>query len=306
MPAPLVFEVKGNSLDDGPGIRTVVFFKGCPLACAWCHNPEGLRHGPELAFDEKLCVGALACLGRCKEGALDRQRKGFVVREKCSLCFDCVEACPSGALSRVGRALTAEEVLAKVKKDLPFFSASGGGVTLSGGEPTMHLELAAEVARGAKKLGVHVLLETCGQFELSRFERELYPHLDLIYYDLKLFDSAGHQRLCGTANRRILENFAALHRRQEAGGVELLPRIPLVPGMTATKENLCALAAFLKGLGAGKVALLPYNPLWPEKGQKLGAAASAFGPLGRFMSRDELAECRGFFSGFQVDGLPAC
>ena len=304
---PLLFEIKGNSLDDGPGIRTVVFFKGCPLECAWCHNPEGRRPGVELAFDARACVGSGACIRRCPEHALDRARPGLVDRAKCTLCFECVPVCPSRALARLGTELDVAAVIAEVRRDLPFFAASGGGVTFSGGEPAMFPTFAGELARALEALGVHLLVETCGQYDAGLFDEHLYPHIDLIYFDLKLVDDAEHRRRCGTGNRRILDNFTTLWRRAREGGAEVLPRVPLVPGMTATPDNLRGIAAFLRAQGAGRVALLPYNPLWPDKLGKLGDAPVALGgagagdgALGRFMTREEVAACRAWFEGFEV------
>ena len=297
---PLIVDVKGNSLDDGPGIRTVVFFKGCPLSCVWCHNPEGRARGAELAFERRDCVGAGACLDACQPGALDPSLPGLVDRARCTLCFDCVGACAAGALEVVGRPLSVEQVLAEVDKDRPFFAASGGGLTLSGGEPTLHMRFAAELARRARARGIHVLLETCGAFDLGRFEAELAPHLDLVYFDLKVYDPGEHRRLCGADNATILDNFAALWGRRP---VDVRPRIPLVPGLTATDENLRALAGLLRELDVDRVTLLPYNPLWRDKLVKLGlpAPAGADDPaLGRFMDAAELDRCRSWFAGLAL------
>ena len=294
---PLIFAVKGNSLDDGPGIRTVVFFKGCPLSCTWCHNPEGQRKEPEIAFDAEQCVGAHACRPLCTPGALTATNTAFVDRKRCTLCYECVDACPSGALERVGEKKSIREILDLVEKDLPFFETSGGGVTLSGGEATLFMEFAGELAKVLSAGKIHVLLETCGAFSTTSFDIHLYPHLKAIYYDLKLADAALHKKHCGTDNRLIFDNFATLHRRAKSGGVPILPRIPLVPDITATDKNLIAIATFLRALEVTEVALMPYNPLWPAKVAKLGQEAPA---TERFLTAAELTQCRSHFDGFNL------
>lgn len=299
---PLILEVKGNSLDDGPGIRTVVFFKGCPLACVWCHNPESKRMGVELSFDPRECVGCDSCLEVCPEEALDRSLPGFVDREACTLCFACVDVCPSGALSRVGRRMEVGEVLELVERDIPFFKTSGGGVTLSGGEPTLYMEYASGLLRGLEEMGVHTIMETCGHFDLERFLELIDPHLDTIYYDLKIYDHEEHRAQCGVPNQHILANFRQLHRRFLDGGTDILPRIPLIPGITTTSENLEGLAGFLREEGAGRVSLLQYNPLWIEKSAKVGQENPFEGQerMKTWMKQEELQRCRDIFSGFEI------
>jgi len=299
---PLILEVKGNSLDDGPGIRTVVFFKGCPLSCVWCHNPESKRSGQEISYDAGECVGCDTCLGACEETALNRGNPLFVERGKCTLCFACADACPSGALSRVGRYMEACEVAALVEKDLPFFRTSGGGVTLSGGEPTLCMDYTSELLRRLQDMGVHTIVETCGHFDLAEFEDKVLPCTDAIYFDLKLHDSVEHKKHCGIPNEVILDNFTSLLRFSQEGGSPLLPRIPLIPGITATDENLTALAAFLKKHGAEEVAILPYNPLWFEKSRKIGKPNPLEGHADTtaWMQPPEVERCRSFFAGFKI------
>jgi pyruvate formate lyase activating enzyme len=267
---PLILDLKGNSLDDGPGIRTVVFFKGCPLSCVWCHNPESKKATPEISFAKSECVGCDTCIGLCPENALDRKNPYFIDRAKCTLCGDCVEECPSGALSLVGTAMTIKDIISVVAKDKPFYKNSGGGVTLSGGEPTLYMDFLSDLLKSLKEDGIHTLIETCGLFEFESFEKKVLPYVDTIYYDIKILDPDRHQQFCGVKNDRILQNFSKLNSLSAETGFELLPRTPLIPDITATEENLTQIADFLKAQGVRQTRLLAYNPLWHEKNEKIG------------------------------------
>ncbi|PKN60115.1 MAG: glycyl-radical enzyme activating protein [Deltaproteobacteria bacterium HGW-Deltaproteobacteria-11] len=267
---PLILEIRGNSLDDGPGIRSVIFFKGCPLSCVWCHNPECKRTVQEIAFDANECVGCDTCLTLCPEAALSRGNRYFIDRTRCTLCFKCADACPSGALSRVGREMKVGEIIEVVMKDKPFFDTSGGGVTLSGGEPALFMDFTAELLACLKARDIHTLLETCGAFDMGKFQSALMPYLDAVYFDIKLIDDDAHRRFTGTSNERILDNFKKLVDMTRDSSVTVLPRTPLVPGITDTDGNMEGIAAFLAGLGVRKAALLSYNPLWHVKADKIG------------------------------------
>lgn len=291
---PLILRIKGNSLDDGPGIRSVLFFKGCPLRCAWCHNPESQRTEPELSFDGESCVGCGRCEQVCPRKAIRLRKPERIDRNKCDDCFACADACPGGALERVGTPATVEEVVEAVLVDKPFFDASGGGVTLSGGEPTLHLEFAGRIARALKGAGVHVLLETCGHFRWDAFERNLLPWLDEVYFDVKLVDPGEHRRWCGVGNELILENLAKL----VDSSVPMLPRVPLVPGVTDAEENLRAISSLFQGLGLRRVALLPYNPTWHGKARALGRRVEF--KRDSFLTKGELARARDCFHAFEV------
>lgn len=297
MKKPLIFEIKGNSLDDGPGIRTVVFFKGCPLSCVWCHNPESKRAWAELSFDPKECIGCNSCLENCPNGAISRDNPFFIDRLLCKLCFSCVEVCPSGALSRMGLQRSVEEIAQIVIKDKPFYAVSGGGVTLSGGEATLHMEYASELLKTLKAEGIHTLIETCGYFDISKFEELLLPYIDVIYYDLKIFDPTNHQRFCGVANQRILSNYIRLNSLAQFGGFEIIPRVPLIPDITDTEENIRSIASFLKLHQVKKYELLAYNPLWHDKASKIGSDAAGVEneALKSWMSLEKHKRCEEIF-----------
>ena len=268
--APLILEIKGNSLDDGPGIRSVVFFKGCPLSCVWCHNPESKKVAQEISFDPKVCIDCGSCRDVCLEKALSKDNLYYIDRIKCNLCFLCIDACPSGALDRVGKKMSVDEIIKKILPDKPFFDTSGGGVTLSGGEPTMFMDFTSQLLQSLKQNNIHTLLETCGLFDLHKFMDMLYPYLDAIYYDIKIIASADHKKYCGVSNEKILDNFRQLHTAVSSNGKLLLPRTPLIPDMTDTESNIQGIASFLKSLNITEAALLPYNPLWHEKSDKVG------------------------------------
>lgn len=290
---PLIVDVRPNSLDDGPGIRTTVFFKGCPLACVWCHNPEAISPDPEIALMEKDCISCGECIPVCGPRALGPGPAVTVDsfrRDDCDRCGRCADVCPTGALKRVGRYMEIDELLPLLLRDIPFYRNSGGGVTLSGGEATMFPAYAEELLTRLKTEGVHTLVETCGLFRLETFCDRLLPHLDLVYYDVKFIDNALHERYCGRPNNVILANLEELARRIPD---RLVPRVPLIPGLTAEIDNLRAIGAFLRRLGFRESPLLPYNPLWADKAVSVGRD-SGYRREG-WMSREEQAACESAF-----------
>ncbi len=264
---PLIVDIKRYSFDDGPGIRSVVFFKGCPLACVFCHNPETHHPYTEIAFVQNHCIKCGACGQVCPKGAIDFGFSGRVLREKCDGCGRCVDVCPGKGLRRVGEYFTVESLIEILLRDSAYYRTSGGGVTLSGGECTMFPDYLESLLIGLKAAGIHVLLETSGYFNYDTFGTQILPHLDLIYYDFKLADGRTHKKFTGQPNDLILSNFQRLIRES---GIEIQPRIPLVPGITTTEENLSALVSYLYGAGADQVLLLPYNPTGLDKYASLG------------------------------------
>ncbi|MHC4252181.1 MAG: glycyl-radical enzyme activating protein [Planctomycetota bacterium] len=279
---PLIVDVKRHALADGPGIRSVVFFKGCPLRCVFCQNPETQDPKPEISFVAARCIGCRACASTCPRGAVDPDLPGRVRREECVRCGSCAEACSANALRLIGTYRPPGELAAELLRDRAYYRHSGGGVTLSGGECTMYPAYLERLLRKLKQEGVHVALETCGSFDYEVFERKLLPHLDLVYYDIKIVDGDDHRRHTGKGNEAVLGNF---RRLVSSGAVEVHPRVPLVPGVTATRENLAAVADFLCGAGADGVSLVPYNPMGADMYECLGRASP---PLpASFMKREE-------------------
>ncbi|MCP4603528.1 MAG: glycyl-radical enzyme activating protein [Proteobacteria bacterium] len=298
MKTPLILEIKGNSLDDGPGIRSVVFYKGCPLSCIWCHNPEGIKTTQEISFDAKTCIDCGECRNVCIEDALSPNNRFYIDRSKCTLCFLCLDVCPSGALEQVGKPMSVDEILEKILPDKPFFDTSGGGVTLSGGEPTLYMEFTSQLLKALKQKKIHTLLETCGHFKLDKFMDKLYSHLDTIYYDVKIIDNKSHKKYCGLSNEKILDNFKQLYKTASKDNKLLLPRVPLIPDITDTEENIKSIAEFLKSLSIDEAALLAYNPLWHEKRYKVGAddPYKNYKSMTSFSGREVLERCKTAFS----------
>ncbi len=248
-----VFDVQRFCLHDGPGIRTVVFFKGCPLRCRWCQNPESLRSEPEVAFFADRCAGCMRCAGACEHGAV-RPGRARVDRAACEACGACAAACPHEALRLVGREVEAEDLLAEVARDLPYFAATGGGVTLSGGEPLAQPRGAARLLAGCKERGLHTLVETCGAVRWRNLEQAL-PFVDRWYFDLKAATDPLHRELTGAGADRVLQNA----RRLVDSGADVAFRTPVVPGLNHGAEDLRALTRLLKELGHNSLRLLPYH-----------------------------------------------
>jgi len=263
-PLGLVFNIMRFSLHDGPGIRTTVFLKGCPLRCWWCHNPEGQLPRPEVIYFEERCLRCGDCVRACPEGALHLD--GRIITES-SLCLrwgECVDACSSQARELAGRWMTLSEVEAEVVKDEVFFEESGGGVTISGGEPLMQAAFVEQLLGACRARGIHTVLDTCG-FADPSVVRRVSKQVDLFLYDLKLMDCEKHQRFTGVKNDLVLENLKTLAEI----GSQVIVRIPVIPGVNDEAADIAAVSAFLRRVGLQRIDLLPYHRIGSDKYNRL-------------------------------------
>lgn len=261
MSKAVVFDIQRYSIHDGPGIRTVVFFKGCPLRCRWCQNPEALTPAPEIGFVAARCIRCRNCEESCPEAAIVRGAKR-IDRTLCTVCGACVETCHAEALTTVGKEFGEDELIDEVSRDRPFYEDSGGGVTLSGGEPLLQIDFVERFCARCREEGLSVTVETCGAVPFDSFRRIL-PFVDLILYDVKAIDSALHESWTRSKNKAILANLEGLRRSE----VPVIPRVPIVPDHTALPSNLDRIAAHLEDFFP-EVHLLPYHR-WGESKKDL-------------------------------------
>jgi pyruvate formate lyase activating enzyme len=247
---------------DGKGMRTVVFLKGCPLRCQWCSTPESQKLQPQLGYDAERCTGCESCVTICPKDAIRPTEDGQRVEMdpgRCDLCFECVTVCPQKTRKGYGREVSCRQVLEEIEKDDIFFFHSGGGVTLSGGEPLMQVDFVRAVLSGCKERGIHTAIETSGHVSWDKFLAVL-PLLDAVLIDVKAYDAKRHAELTGHANERIISNISRID--QSDFPIDLYIRIPLVPGINDSEENLLATVAFCKGLRKFKeLHILPYHRL---------------------------------------------
>ena len=294
----LILHLQRLSTEDGPGIRTTIFFKGCPLSCWWCHNPESITPFPQVHWVENRCIGCDRCLAACPHNALSRLPDGtiYINRSRCQGCGTCVEACPTNAMELLGQQVTLPFLKDELLKDQAYFNTSGGGVTASGGEPTLQKAFVAELFAQLHACGVHTALDTCG-FCSPKALSQVLAHTDLMLYDLKLINPAQHKETTGQDNQRILDNLltAAEWIREGRLSTRLWIRTPLIPGITTKKDNLQGISRFLHKHLEGVVdrwELCAFNNLCRDKYRRLDLAwRFADAPL---MAQSELDVCTAY------------
>lgn len=273
----MIFDIRRGSCTDGPGIRSVVFFKGCGMRCRWCHNPEGQYGAPQLMFYAEKCIGC----GQCRKTCPNRL-------EFCTACGACAQTCPAEARKMCGKSLTLDEVLGAVIKDRAFYSRSGGGVTFSGGECMLQIDFLEAVLKECKKLGIHTAVDTAGFVRWENFERIL-PETDLFLYDVKCADDRLHIEGTGVSNRLILENL----RKLSEAGKDIIVRIPVIGGFNDNPEEMERIAELLKDIRHSGAELLPYHAIGADKYGALHREEPHF----LVPSEKKMQEFRGIFAG---------
>ncbi len=255
-----VFDIQRFSLHDGPGIRTIVFLKGCPLSCKWCSNPESQNINSVLLYSEKDCIGCNKCISVCKLGAISRENPNFIDRDKCTGCGECVNTCVTGALVLKGKPMTIAQLINELKKDATMFRRSGGGVTLSGGEPLVQHEFAAELLKACHAQGWNTAMETTGLgSELAI--KSVIPHVDTVLLDIKSTNSNAHKEFTGVTNEIILKNAQDISKLSNT-----IIRVPIIPGFNYSVEEVESIAEFAKTMrGVRKIHLLPYHNFGQNK-----------------------------------------
>ena len=264
----IVFDIQRFSVHDGPGIRTSVFLKGCPLYCHWCHNPESQRVYPEISFNESMCAHCGACVRACPRSChrVDRDGDHIFDRTDCETCGICCESCLTKALEVAGRYMTAGQVRDEALKDSAYYRASRGGVTLSGGEPLSQADFAAAILSLCKSMDIHTAIETCGQASWEAIAKVL-PYTDLFLYDIKESDPVRLRRFTGGDLSLIRDNL----RRVDAGGVEIVLRCPIIPGVNDREDHFAAIGALADELqNVSRIDVEPYNPLGQSKSGRVG------------------------------------
>lgn len=268
-----VLEIQRMSTEDGPGLRTTVFLKGCPLKCGWCHNPESISLAPQLVWNGVGCIGCGTCVDTCSHGALAADSKAIIIdREKCKGCGECARECPTLSMVLLGEKWRAEDLVNELAKDQAYFLKSKGGVTLSGGEATLQPRFTHGVLKGLQARGIHTALDTCGMCSFDCLEK-LVPSTDLLLFDIKEIDARRHEKFTGFSNEQILENLKQLPGLLTASKSDLWIRTPIIPGATDREETIEAIGEFIVKNLKGRVSrweLCAFNNLGKEKYARLG------------------------------------
>lgn len=261
MTTGLIFNMQRFSLHDGPGIRTTIFFKGCPLKCAWCQNPEGIGSDIELFRYNHRCIKCGACCLRCSEKAITLNEVGPQIdRQTCNRCMKCVDTCPSGALEKTGTEFSVDEVVQIASRDYILYEESGGGVTISGGEPLQQPVFLLGLLEAFQSMNIHTAIETCG-FSDWEVINNVSKYVDLLFYDIKLYDEQASKDYTGASNRLILENL----KRLVDNRINIRVRMPLIPSVNDDPCNIDRTAEYLSSIGIENIELLPYNSLGTAK-----------------------------------------
>ncbi len=262
----LVSNIQHFSVHDGPGIRTIVFLKGCNMKCLWCSNPEMIGKKPELMYTENVCLGCGFCIKACSNKVISKGKNDKINIDKllCIGCALCAEACPSHALSINGVLMTVDEVLDELKKDEVFYESSSGGITVSGGEPFLQTVFLHKLLKACKDNDMHTAVETAGNYNMKDVD-DILKYVDLFLYDIKIYDNDMHKVATGVSNNIIIENIKYLRENNK----EVIIRVPLIPNYSATEDNIRQIGLLAKTLNIGKVHLLPYHEYGKEKYNKI-------------------------------------
>ncbi len=294
MSSGVIFDIRRYSIHDGPGIRTAVFLKGCPLRCWWCHNPESQSPEPEMIVRESRCIRCGACVEACPEDAITWDGGPVTNWDRCERCGTCADACFADARERIGREMTVDQVMAEIERDIAFYDESGGGVTLSGGEPLAQPEFTLALLQACKAREIHMALDTCGFASWSVLD-QVRPYVDLFLYDLKLMDDARHREVTGASVGPILANLRALSERGHA----IRLRVPVIPDVNDDDASIRQIAAFAASLPRlDGIDLLPYHTTAADKYARMNKPYKLTGA--RPLSDARMAEIAGVVRGYRV------
>jgi pyruvate formate lyase activating enzyme len=262
----MIFDIKRYAIQDGPGIRTAVFLKGCPLDCWWCHNPEGQRAQPQLMFRSNRCKSSKACLLACPRDAITWKEGSVTNWDECDDCGKCAEVCYAGAREIIGREIDINQLMAEIERDIPFYDQSEGGVTFTGGEPMQQREFLEEALLACKERQIHTTVDTSGHTSWENFS-SILPLVDLFLFDVKLMDTDKHIKYTAVSNRRILDNL----RKLSSAKAHIIVRLPLIPGINDDEENIELCGSFLAAIPyLDGVELMPYHEIGIAKYEALG------------------------------------
>ncbi len=268
----IIFNIQKFCINDGPGIRTTVFFKGCPLRCRWCHNPESNSFKPDLLFSADKCIGCKKCESVCENEVHTVSQEHKLHRKNCTFCGKCEAVCPANAIEIAGKKITSEEVIKVVMADKEFYEDSGGGLTVSGGEPFSQYEFLMELLKKAKENNLHICVETCGFTDSERLLTAA-EYIDIFLFDYKLYDSALHKKYTGAENVRIIKNLKLLDNI----GAKVILRCPVIPGVNDIEEHFRAIGEIAEELNSViGIEVSPYHELGISKGEHLGEKAALF------------------------------